>query len=356
MEAFSQWATWAAQKLRDLREGNRDIPEDFLEGGELFPDPESRSRFPNALLKLFYPAANASNLFRARSDESWLPWIAENVDINATGILPKFIGADAKPEYLSLVVKAWEDALGLPELHYTFPKPTVNAFSHFFAWVRWVKERIDFLDEAVPVVARPTGELYPTYTDAFQKKLVEFILDDYSEGYISRLSTADWYTWMVTNRGRDNVLFKLLKNFPQFAELAVKTWEARVGAPTQLRYKLPKYVKPFHPQRDATLFLYLNNQTKVGGETVFPHSVDRFSDEEIVRDGMDECSSGLAVPPLGLHASLFYTQTPEGDVDLMSLHGGCPPHEGVKWGSNSFMWDSDAYEGDAFWNTVTKAQ
>ncbi|KUF91386.1 50S ribosomal protein L4 [Phytophthora nicotianae] len=156
---------------------------------------------------------------------------------------------------------------------------------------------------------------------------------------------------MVKHRGENHVLFKVLRAFPHFAELVIKTWEARVRAPTPLRYTLPAYVKHFHPQRYVTLFLYLNNQTKMGGETVFPYSLDRYSDEKIVREGMDECSSGLAVPPLGLHASLFYVQTPEGDVDQLSRHGGCPPHEGTKWGSNSFMWDSDADEAADLWTT-----
>ncbi|KAJ8524016.1 hypothetical protein ON010_g17102 [Phytophthora cinnamomi] len=179
----------------------------------------------------------------------------------------------------------------------------------------------------------------------FQSKLVDILLDNYSQTYITRfLSNDDWYSWMVENRGRNNVLVQVLQVSPQFAELAIKAWEAEVNAPSQLRYKLPKFVKHFFPQRFVTLFLYLNNQTKVGGETVFPHSVDRYSDENIVRNGMDECSTGLAVPPLGLHASLFYVQTPEGDVDFMSYHGGCPPHEGTKWGSNSFMWDADTDE------------
>ncbi|KAJ0389513.1 hypothetical protein ATCC90586_011692 [Pythium insidiosum] len=114
---------------------------------------------------------------------------------------------------------------------------------------------------------------------------------------------------------------------------------------------MPAYARHFHPQRYVTLFLYLNNETKIGGETVFPFSVDRFNDDAIERDGMSECSTGLAVPPRGLHASLFYVQTPEGEVDKMSRHGGCPPHEGVKWGSNSFMWNADADEGADLWTT-----
>ncbi|KAF4135370.1 hypothetical protein GN958_ATG15435 [Phytophthora infestans] len=350
IKAYKEWANWAANAIRELST-KREIPEEFREGGSLFPDAEDNQRFPNALAKLFYPEANATNLFKALSDEAWLTWLDENVYNNATGVMDSLLAEDKKPHYLPMLVSAWEKALGLPELHYSFQKPEMNSVSHFFAWIRWAKERISFLGDETPSVASPSGELYPMYTIEFQEMMLGFVLDDHTPGLITRITNAEWYDYMVEHRGKNHILFKVLKAFPQFAELVIKTWESRVRAPAQLRYTLPAYVKHFHPQRYVTLFLYLNNQTKIGGETVFPYSLDRYSDEKIVRDGMDECSSGLAVPPLGLHASLFYVQTPEGDVDQLSRHGGCPPHEGTKWGSNSFMWDSDADEAADLWTT-----
>lgn len=74
--------------------------------------------------------------------------------------------------------------------------------------------------------------------------------------------------------------------------------------------------------------MYLNDCPE-GGETVFPYSKSRLV-TGIQREGMDECSEGLAVPPTKLFASMFYSQTPLNEVDPSSLHGGCPPHEGVK--------------------------
>ncbi|KAE8890068.1 hypothetical protein PF003_g25876 [Phytophthora fragariae] len=144
MDAYKQWANWAAGKIRELSV-HRDIPEDFREGGDLFPNAEDAVTFPNALLSLFLPAANESNVFRSRQDTSWIDWIAENLARKSRGIMPKFIGTEAKPQYLPLIVKAWEDALGMPELRYTFPKSPVNDVTHFFAWVRWAKERVAFL-------------------------------------------------------------------------------------------------------------------------------------------------------------------------------------------------------------------
>lgn len=91
----------------------------------------------------------------------------------------------------------------------------------------------------------------------------------------------------------------------------------------------------FEPNRFVTVFLYLNDCPE-GGETVFPYSKSRLV-TGIKREGMDECSEGLAVPPTKLFASMFYSQTPLNEVDPASLHGGCPPHEGVKCKSHLFV-------------------
>lgn len=345
---YKVWTNWAAEKLRGLDQES--LPADFREGGKLFPNAEDAKTFPNAILNVFYESANSSNLFSALFDTDWATWIRSNVDKNAVDTMTSLLEKGKRPNYLPMVVKAWEAKLGRPELFYTFPKSNTNGVSHFFQWVRWAKERVTHLGSQVPSIARPNGELFPKFTVAFQEKLTDIIMDDYSEQFITRLTNVEWYAWLVENRGRNHVLIEILRAFPYTAELAIKAWESRVNSPL-FKYKMPKYVKHFHPQRFTTLFLYLNNQTKIGGETVFPFSLDRYNDEVITRTGMDECSQGLAVPPLGLHASLFYVQTPEGDVDKMSRHGGCPPHEGVKWGSNSFMWDSDADEGADLWTT-----
>ncbi|ETI29901.1 hypothetical protein F443_22981, partial [Phytophthora nicotianae P1569] len=141
--------------------------------------------------------------------------------------MDSLLAEDKKSHYLPLLVKTWEKNLGLPELHYTFPKPGMNSVSHFFAWVRWAKERISFLGDEVPTVASPSGELYPMYTIEFQEMMLGFVLDDHSPGLITRITNAEWYDFMVKHRGENHILFKALKAFPQFAELVIKTWEAR---------------------------------------------------------------------------------------------------------------------------------
>jgi hypothetical protein len=344
-EDYKTWVKWASKKLNEIDVDK--ISKEFRPGQPLHPLADDDLLFPNALLNLFFQDATAKNFFKAHNDEEWGAWIRENVDKSASKLMEVLLKDDSRPSYLPLIIKAWEEKLQLGELRYTFPKTKeINGLTHYFRWIRWVKERVSFHGENVPETIRPYGELYPKFDVDFQNTILEIILEDVSENMIKRVASNEWYDWILKNRGRDNVLLQVLQTFSNFAELAIKTWEARVGSPV-VKYKMPKYIQHFNPQRFVTLFLYLND-VEEGGETVFPHSVD-YKGSEINREGMSECSQGFAVPPRGLHASLFYVQTPENVPDVMSRHGGCPPAKGIKWGSNSFMWDSDADEGAIAW-------
>ena len=90
-------------------------------------------------------------------------------------------------------------------------------------------------------------------------------------------------------------------------------------------YSKPNYVGHFYPQRYVTLVLSLSD-VEEGGETVFPFSNATYggvgSSSEIKdQPMMDECSKGLAIPPKKGRGILFYSQTPQGDEDLLSRHG-----------------------------------
>jgi prolyl 4-hydroxylase len=110
------------------------------------------------------------------------------------------------------------------------------------------------------------------------------------------------------------------------------------------------------------VFLYLSNVT-LGGETVFPRGGDVQTDplqgtEEHVSaikadiftkhswesTITDTCRSKLRVLPHAGDAILFYSQTPEGQMDPDSLHGACPVLEGEKYGANLWVWN------DKRWN------
>ncbi|KAG3032866.1 hypothetical protein PC128_g1205 [Phytophthora cactorum] len=345
---FEGWIDWASSKIEELREkhGDHIVPDEFQPGGAMFPDSQSTTTFQNALLKGFMEDAEVNNFFW-HADLEWGDWIKENLEQEADNIIEPLL--EGKSYMLPFIVASWEKRVRLPELVYSFPKLPVSGISHYFRWIRWAKERVQVLMdtqlEAVPKRVRPEGEDYPTFYMSFQTRLVNYLLEDYSQKFLVETFTEDLYKWLIANKNNDDTLLEVLRNSQSAFDIVVKSWVKRAG--DLFTYEKPKYLHHFEPNRFVTLFLYLNDCPE-GGETIFPYSKEHLV-TGIEREGMAECSDGLAVPPVKLTASLFYAQTPMNDLDPTSLHGGCPPAKGTKFGANSFMWNADADEAANAW-------
>ena len=134
--------------------------------------------------------------------------------------------------------------------------------------------------------------------------------------------------------------------------------------------------------RYATILLYLSG-VEDGGETVFTQAkpigenaittslltrkqaeaetssyLDSKNLSELFPEGtwqrnmIVECRSRMAVKPIKAEAILFYSQFPDGRVDRLSVHGGCPVLIGQKWAANLWIWNGPR-NGYARKNPVT---
>ena len=55
------------------------------------------------------------------------------------------------------------------------------------------------------------------------------------------------------------------------------------------------------------------------------------------------CGSKFAVAPKKGDALLFYSMEPDGTLDPLSWHGGCPVLNGTKWAANVWVWNKCRY-------------
>ena len=101
----------------------------------------------------------------------------------------------------------------------------------------------------------------------------------------------------------------------------------------------------FFSSRYITVLFFLNNVTK-GGETAFP-----IADHEELLAGKNYSTNlskhckkaNLVVKPVKGSALFWYNNVLDkesgmmGEVDLLSLHGGCDVDEGEKWIANLWI-------------------
>jgi prolyl 4-hydroxylase len=88
-----------------------------------------------------------------------------------------------------------------------------------------------------------------------------------------------------------------------------------------------------HKNRMITVFWYMSDVAE-GGHTIFPRAGGLPPPRS-----MKDCSKGLKVPPRKRKVIVFYSMLPTGEGDPMSLHGGCPVIDGVKYSGNKWIWN-----------------
>jgi prolyl 4-hydroxylase len=83
--------------------------------------------------------------------------------------------------------------------------------------------------------------------------------------------------------------------------------------------------------RALTAFYYLNDVAD-GGESWFP-----LADGKRPNGDYRSCTHGFRVKPKKGMMVIFYDMQPNGETDEWSLHGGCPPKSGTKWGGTQWL-------------------
>eukprot|EP00239_Pterosperma_sp_CCMP1384_P003233 CAMPEP_0197858986 /NCGR_PEP_ID=MMETSP1438-20131217/33220_1 /TAXON_ID=1461541 /ORGANISM="Pterosperma sp., Strain CCMP1384" /LENGTH=271 /DNA_ID=CAMNT_0043475327 /DNA_START=608 /DNA_END=1423 /DNA_ORIENTATION=+ len=115
--------------------------------------------------------------------------------------------------------------------------------------------------------------------------------------------------------------------------------------------------RPMKGDRVATFLVYLQD-AELGGETMFPwrggtEPIDPATGwprRPLVFER--ECEEGyqpenaLKLPVQKGAAVLFYSLTPDGEVDPYSQHGSCPVQEGEKWTATIWTRANDRFETD----------
>ncbi|OQS06530.1 hypothetical protein THRCLA_01422 [Thraustotheca clavata] len=340
LDEYIAWTKWASATIESL--GDK-VPTQFRKGQIMHPNFEDRTQWQHALLSAFLEDAAITHYFEEHAAVEWGTWIKENVDNRATGVLDQLV--ESKSYMFKDIVHAWEKRVQLEELNYSFPKKAPSAVSHYFRWIRWAKERVEIVGDKAPENIRTNGDDYPTYRMQFQTKLIEFVMTDNTKEEIEAKLGNGVYERLNDNKHVNDGLIQILRDVPALFDAVLASWTKRAG--DQFIYSKPVQFQHFEPNRFVTLFLYLNDVPE-GGETVFPYSKERLV-VDITREGMEECSEGLAVPAKRLKAAFFYDQTGQNVLDPLSLHGGCPPARGDKFGANLFTWNVDADEGSNAW-------
>lgn len=96
-----------------------------------------------------------------------------------------------------------------------------------------------------------------------------------------------------------------------------------------------KMIRHGKVNRMATVLWYLSD-VQGGGETIFP----QFGGAPPPHSHA-QCEVGLKVKPSKGKVIMFYSLTPDGRGDPLSLHGACPVvGKDPKWAANKWVWNA----------------
>ena len=103
--------------------------------------------------------------------------------------------------------------------------PDSTPASQYFRWVMHMKAKLQVSSCNTKVM----NNLFPTYTNTFQRQLLSLVFQDYSASFM-RMVLGKNYAWVVSRYQREHdVLLKTLQNNGKLLELLIRSWEKRVG-------------------------------------------------------------------------------------------------------------------------------
>lgn len=143
--------------------------------------------------------------------------------------------------------------------------------------------------------------------------------------------------WLNPNFGiQKTVVDRVMQLLSQFdprshEELQILKYEKGQKYDSHNDYFDPKFYGAQANNRAVTIFLYLTD-VEEGGFTVFPRAGGRPPPMEF-----KSCDKGLRVRPIKRAIAVFYDMDCYGQLDDTSLHGGCPPVRGTKWGGTLWV-------------------
>lgn len=132
------------------------------------------------------------------------------------------------------------------------------------------------------------------------------------------------------------VVERIMELLPQFdprahEELQILRYDKGQKYDSHNDYFDPRFYGPQPNNRAVTVFLYLTDVDE-GGYTQFPRAGGRPSPMEF-----KSCDKGLRVKPIKRALALFYDMDCYAQLDETSLHGGCAPVKGTKWGGTLWI-------------------